>query len=196
MGLLRAGDFFYSLRFLRLLTTPWNKTNAYKEGIIDDKGKLIKKPQTSKEKSVYNTFHKLVYNLKRLLNKVPFGKSTIASYAAALFLIKENSNMSDTALSKLLAQATDIDIKKIDLNEHVENEWYLNKENGYLQESTYTLVRDIAIPSTGDVLAIKGSQVAVKEHAPINTIFGISVFEGLHIKTQQKIYITQGDIIR
>ena len=196
MGLLRAGDFFYSLRFLRLLTTPWNKTNAYKEGIIDDKGKLIKKPQTSKEKSVYNTFHKLVYNLKRLLNKVPFGKSTIASYAAALFLIKENSNMSDIALSKLLAQATDVDIKKIDLNEHVENEWYLNKENGYLQESTYTLVRDIAIPSTGDVLAIKGSQVAVKEHAPIDTIFGISVFEGLPIKTLQKIYITQGDIIR
>ena len=176
MGLLRAGDFFYSLRFLRLLTTPWNKTNAYKEGIIDDKGKLIKKPQTSKEKSVYNTFHKLVYNLKRLLNKVPFGKSTIASYAAALFLIKENSNMSDIALSKLLAQATDIDIKKIDLNEHVENKWYLTEENGHLQESTYTLVRDIAIHSTGDVLAIRGSQVEVKEHAPIDTIFGISVF--------------------
>jgi hypothetical protein len=196
MGLLRAGDFFYSLRFLRLLTTPWNKTNAYKEGIIDNKGTLIKKPETSKEKNVYNTFHKLVFNLKRLLNKVPLGRSTIASYAAALFLIKENSNMSDNALSKILTRSTDIDFNKIDLSEHIENEWYLTKENGHLQESTYTLVRDIAIPSTGDVLAMKGSQVEVKEHAPIDTIFGISVFEGLHVKTQQKIYITQGDIIR
>lgn len=196
MGLLRAGDFFYTLRFLRLLTTPWNKTNAYKEGILDDKGKLIKKPETSKEKAVYNTFHKLVYNLKRLLNKVPFGKSTLASYAAALFLIKENSNMSDIALSKLLAEVTGVDIRKTDLSEQTESTWYLTEENGHIQESTYTLVRDIAIPSTGDVLAIKGSRVVVKEHAPIDTIFGIAVFEGLHVKTRQKVYITQGDIIR
>ena len=71
MGLLKAGDLFYTLRFLRLLTTPWNKTNAYKEGIVDENGKVLKKPETSKEKAVYNTFHRLVYNLKRLLNKVP-----------------------------------------------------------------------------------------------------------------------------
>jgi hypothetical protein len=196
MGLLRAGDFFYSLRFLRLLTTPWNKTNAYKEGIIDDKGKLIKKPQTSKEKSVYNTFHKLVYNLKRLLNKIPFGKSTLASYAAALFLIKENANMSDRALSKLLSEVTDININKIDLTEETTSGWYLVEGSDHIQESRYTLVRDIAIPSTGDLLAVKGSRVAVKEHAPIDHIFGIPVFEGVHVKTQQKIYITQGDIIR
>lgn len=196
MGLLRAGDFFYSLRFLRLLTTPWNKTNAYKEGIIDENGKVIKKPETSREKEVYNTFHKLVYNLKRLLNKVPFGKSTLASYAAALYLVKENSNMSNVVMSKILTEATGVNVNKIDLCEETENLWYLNEENGHIQESTYTLVRDIAIPSTGDILALKGSRVMVKEHAPIDNIFGIAVFEGLHIKTQQKIYITQGDIIR
>ena len=196
MGLLRAGDFFYSLRFLRLLTTPWNKTNAYKEGIIDENGKVIKKPETSGEKEVYNTFHKLVYNLKRLLNKVPFGKSTLASYAAALYLVKENSNMSNVVMSKILTEATGVNVNKIDLCEETENLWYLNEENGHIQESTYTLVRDIAIPSTGDILALKGSRVMVKEHAPIDNIFGIAVFEGLHIKTQQKIYITQGDIIR
>jgi len=196
MGLLRAGDFFYSLRFLRLLTTPWNKTNAYKEGIIDENGKVIKKPETSREKEVYNTFHKLVYNLKRLLNKVPFGKSTLASYAAALYLVKENSNMSNVVMSKILTEVTGVNVNKIDLCEETENLWYLNEENGHIQESIYTLVRDIAIPSTGDILALKGSRVMVKEHAPIDDIFGIAVFEGLHIKTQQKIYITQGDIIR
>tara|TARA_B110000483_G_scaffold68275_1_gene85275 strand:- start:127 stop:714 length:588 start_codon:yes stop_codon:yes gene_type:complete len=195
MGLLRAGDFFYTLRFLRLLTTPWKKTNAYKEGIIDDNGKVIKKPETSGEKAVYNTFHRLVYNLKRLLNKLPFGKSTIASYAAALFLIKEESNMSDIAMRKVMLEVTGIDIKKTDLTEYTENQWYLTEE-GNIQESTYTLTNDIALPSTGEILALKNSKVIVKEHSPIDTVFGISVFEGIHNKTQQKIYITQGDIIR
>jgi len=195
MGLLKAGDFFYTLRFLRLLTTPWNKTNAYKEGIIDDNGKVIKKPETSKEKAVYNTFHRLVYNLKRLLNKLPFGRSTIASYAAALFLIKEESNMSDVAMRKVMLEVTGVDIKKTDLTEYTENQWYLTEE-GNIQESTYTLTNDIALPSTGEILALKNSKVVVKEHSPIDTVFGISIFEGIHSKTQQKIYITQGDIIR
>ena len=195
MGLLKAGDFFYTLRFLRLLTTPWNKTNAYKEGIIDDKGKVIKKPETSKEKAVYNTFHRLVYNLKRLLNKLPFGRSTIASYAAALFLIKEESNMSDVAMRKVMLEVTGVDIKKTDLTEYTENQWYLTDE-GNIQESVYTLTNDIALPSTGEILALKNSKIVVKEHAPIDTMFGISIFEGIHSKTQQKIYITQGDIIR
>jgi hypothetical protein len=195
MGLLKAGDFFYTLRFLRLLTTPWNKTNAFKEGIIDDKGKVIKKPETSKERAVYNTFHRLVYNLKRLLNKVPFGKSTVASYAAALFLIKEESNMSDVAMRKVMLEVTGVDIKKTDLTEYTENQWYLTDE-GNIEESTYTLTNDIALPSTGEILALKNSKVLVKEHSPIDTLFGISIFEGIHNKTQQKIYITQGDIIR
>lgn len=195
MGLLKAGDFFYTLRFLRLLTTPWNKTNAFKEGIIDDKGKVIKKPETSKEKAVYNTFHRLVYNLKRLLNKLPFGRSTIASYAAALFLIKEESKMSDVAIRKVMLEVTGVDIKKTDLTEYTENQWYLTDE-GNIQESVYTLTNDIALPSTGEILALKNSKVLVKEHSPIDTLFGISIFEGIHNKTQQKIYITQGDIIR
>lgn len=195
MGLLKAGDFFYTLRFLRLLTTPWNKTNAFKEGIIDDKGKVIKKPETSKEKAVYNTFHRLVYNLKRLLNKLPFGRSTIASYAAALFLIKEESNMSDVAIRKVMLEVSGVDIKKTDLTEYTENQWYLTDE-GNIEESTYTLTNDIALPSTGEILALKNSKVLVKEHSPIDTLFGISIFEGIHNKTQQKIYITQGDIIR
>lgn len=195
MGLLKAGDLFYTLRFLRLLTTPWNKTNAYKEGIVDENGKLLKKPETSKEKGVYNTFHRLVYNLKRLLNKVPFGKSTIASYAAALFLIKEESHMSDVAMRKVMLEVTGIDIKKTDLTEYTENQWYLTDE-GSIQEAAYTLTNDIALPSTGEILALKNSKVLVKEHSPIDTVFGISIFEGIHNKTQQKIYITQGDIIR
>ena len=72
MGILtRSADLVYTLRFLRLLTTPWEETGAYKLGIIDEDGKKIKKPTTSAEKEVYNTFHRLVFSIKRLINKIP-----------------------------------------------------------------------------------------------------------------------------
>jgi hypothetical protein len=196
MGFLSTADFFYSLRFLRLLTTPWNKTKAFELGVLDDNGVVIKKPETSEEKGSYTLFHKLVFNLKRLLNKIPLGKSTLASYAAALYLIKENTNMSDKAISKVLKNATGIDISQIDLTEHIEDKWYLVNESNCIQESSYTLLRDIALPITGAVLAKSNTSIIVKEHAPVGHIFGIAVYEATHIKTKQKIYITRGDITR
>ena len=79
MGLFtRAADTFYAFRFLRLLTTPWTKMGAYKLGLIDAQGVVLRKPESSEERSKYNVFHKLVFNVKRLLNKLPFGKTTIA----------------------------------------------------------------------------------------------------------------------
>ena len=47
MGLLlRGADTVYALRFLRLLTMPWEKTAAFKAGVIDENGNRIKKPET------------------------------------------------------------------------------------------------------------------------------------------------------
>ena len=181
MPLLKTADFFYSLRFLRLLTTPWKKTGAYKAGIIDEDGKVIKKPNSTTERSVYNTFHKLVFNLKRLLNKVPLGKSTLASYAAALFLIKENTDMSDRAIKLILSEGAGIDISATALIESTGNVWFLNKD-GSIQEDTYVLTRELAIPSTGDILALKNTRVIVESHLPVGNIFGISIFEGQYKK--------------
>ena len=49
MGFLRGPDFFYAVRFLRLLTTKWENTNAFKLGIVDKNGKKLKKPEPSEE---------------------------------------------------------------------------------------------------------------------------------------------------
>jgi len=60
MGLLsRAADFAYAIRFLKLLVTPWDKTEAFKLGIVDEKGKTIKKGKdlkTPQEKAAYTIF--------------------------------------------------------------------------------------------------------------------------------------------
>ena len=192
MGLLRGPDFFYAIRFLRLLTTKWENTNAFKLGIVDKNGKKLKNPETSEEKSAYNVFHKLVYNIKRLINKLPLGKTTLASYAAALFLIREHTGINDKRLIKVIKEATGLDLTdyKAELNE-----WYLT-EDGEIEIGKYALVRDIALPRTGELLAKKGSLVDITESAPYDSIFGHKVFKVKHIKTQQNIYITQEDITR
>ena len=43
----RAIDLFVTYRFLRLLTTPFEKTDAFKLGIIDKNGNRIKKPKST-----------------------------------------------------------------------------------------------------------------------------------------------------
>ena len=93
-GLIGGGlNLYFIYKFLRILTTPWEKSEAFKLGIVDDNGKILKKKRalkTSEEKEAYTMMHRLVWKLKRLMEKVPFGKSRLASYAAALWLIKEN----------------------------------------------------------------------------------------------------------
>ena len=48
--LTRAGDLVYTIRFLKLLTTSFDKTKAFKMGLIDAKGKKLKSPKTPEEK--------------------------------------------------------------------------------------------------------------------------------------------------
>ena len=191
MGLLtRTTDTVYAFRFLRLLTTPWTKTGAYKMGLIDANGNVIRKPETSEEKSKYNIFHKLVFNIKRMLNALPFGKTTIASYLAALYLIKEKTGLSDRALAKILREATGVDPRALPLNE---SQWYL--EEGRLRAGNYTLVHDIQLPASAETLALKHSTVVVKESCePCGKIFGAPVYRAYHPKTRQEILITQHDI--
>ena len=111
MGIIsRTGDLFYAFRFLKLLVTPFDKTKAFELGVIDKEGKVLKKGSersTPDEKSSYTVFHRLVFNLKRIMAKAPGGKSLVARYGAALFLIKEHTGMSDAKLLKTLEKALD-----------------------------------------------------------------------------------------
>lgn len=194
MGLLtRTTDTVYAFRFLRLLTTPWKKMGAYKLGIIDENGTLIRKPETSAEKSKYNIFHKLVFNIKKMLNVLPFGKTTIASYLAALYLIKEKTGLSDRALAKALKEVTGFDARSMPLEESF---WYISQGNK-LRHGSYCLVRDVPLQTSGDMLAMKKTNVSLQEDSsPVGTIFGTNVYKLVHNKTGQSVLITQHDIIQ
>lgn len=85
-------DTYFLYAFLRKLTTPFNKTKAFELGIIDEKGKVLRRRsqlRTTEERSAFTIFDTLVFNLKKLIERLPFGRTRLASYAAALWLLKE-----------------------------------------------------------------------------------------------------------
>ena len=183
----RTADLFYAFKFLKLLTKPWTETKAFELGLIDNKGKVLKKAKTSDEKSAYTVFNRLVFNVKRLL---PGNK--IASYAAALFLIKEHTGIPESKLKSILEEATGETITDTHFNE---NKWF-ETDTG-LNKGTYTLTEDTVSPITGEVIALKGTKVNVQEKTmPCSTILGKSIYKVVHIPTKQEIYVSNGDIKR
>jgi len=91
-------DLFMVYQFIRRLATPFEKWPAYKEGIIDKDGKVLIKSKdlnTKKQRAAWRIFDRMIANLKKLLAKVPGGSSKLASYAAALFLIREYKAFTD-----------------------------------------------------------------------------------------------------
>ena len=96
MGILAGiGNIYFVYQFLKKLVTPFNKTKAFEFGIVDEDGKILKRRrdlETKEEKEAYTLSDTLIWNIKKLMGKVPGGKSKIASYAAALWLIKEQQD--------------------------------------------------------------------------------------------------------
>lgn len=103
MSIVRAGDTIYAFRIVKLLVTPWDKQDAFKHGIIDKNGTLLRKANslvTPEEKAAYTYLHRMVFNLKRMLSLVPGGKSFAGAAAASLLLLKEELdevNLSDAS---------------------------------------------------------------------------------------------------
>jgi len=113
-------DIFLTYQFLKRLVQPFEKWPAYEEGIIDARGNVLKKRRdlkTKKEKDSWRLFDVMTANLKKLLEKLPGGRTKIATYAAALWLIKEHQNFNDD---------------NVHLVEYYFNHWY--KDNKVLIE--------------------------------------------------------------
>jgi hypothetical protein len=199
----RAIDLFVTYRFIKLLTTPFNKTDAYKYGIIDDKGNRIREDNstrvkveltTSTLKNSYTILHKLVFNIKKIFEKVPGLRTQVGTYAAALFLLKdtfkehvEDPDMFEKEFMKYLKE------NKIELDREISEEVIGFGE--VLPKGEYVLKNDILNKEEEELTAKKGDKVvAFDDEPPIDTILGVEIFPVVHVKTQEKIYVSLEDI--
>ena len=199
----RAIDLFVTYRFLRLLTTPFEKTDAYKFGIIHDKGNRIKKPNSSKPavelntselKNSYTILHKLVFNIKKLFAKVPGLRTKVGTYAASLFLLKdtfkehvEDPDMFEKQFMKYLKE------NDVEFDDSISEEVIGFGE--ILPKGEYVLVNDILNKEEEELSAKKGDKViAFDDEPPIDTVLGVEIFPVIHDKTKEKIYVSLEDI--
>ena len=84
-------DLFLVYQFIKRLSTPFEETKAYELGLIDEKGKRLKKASTRDEKNAMTYYDRLIFNLKRLIAKAGI-QSRFVTFAAALFLLKEEQS--------------------------------------------------------------------------------------------------------
>ena len=199
----RAIDLFVTYRFLKLLTTPFEKTDAFKLGIIDEKGNRIKKPKstqpavelaTVEQKNSYTILHKLVFNIKKIFGKVPGLRTKVGTYAAALFLLKDtfkesvdDQHMFEKEFMKYLKE------NNIEFDNEISEEVIGFGE--VLPKGEYVLSNDILNKQEEELSAKKGDKVvAYEDEAPVDTVLGVEIFPVIHIKSQEKIYVSLEDI--
>ena len=204
----RAIDLFVTYRFIKLLVTPFEKTEAFKLGIIDKDGnrvlpttppggvrKVVPEPLVStEEKNSYTILHKLVFNIKKIFGKVPGLRTKLGTYAAALFLLKDTFKES----------VDDPDMFEKEFMKYLKEEGYeiddsISEEGiGFgevLPKGEYVLVNDILNKEEEELTAKAGDKVvAFDDEAPIDTVLGVEIFPVVHMKTQEKIYVSLEDI--
>ena len=189
----RAIDLFVTYRFLKLLVTPWKKQEAYKQGIIDANGKALKKARDLETEALRESFtllHRLVFNCKRIMQKIPFVRSQLGTYAAALFLLKEHykiENLPEAEVTKYL-----LENKLIDLNNNISEE--VIGFGNMLPAGEYKL-RDQVTADDDEIDAQKGDVVsAFEDTPPSDRILGVDIFPVIHQKSNKKIYVSLEDI--
>ena len=197
----RAIDLFVTYRFLKLLTTPFEKQDAFKLGIIDEKGNRIKKPNstrpavplaTSELKNSYTILHKLVFNIKKIFAKVPGLRTKVGTYAAALFLLKDtfkesvsDPDMFEKEFMKYLKE------QGVELDNEISEEVIGFGE--ILPKGEYVLINDIL--NKQEHIILKGDKViAYADEAPVDTVLGVDIFPVVHVKTQETIFVSLEDI--
>lgn len=115
---------FTVFKFIKAMTTPFNQMDAYDLGIIDSKGKFIKKLDqltTNQERKSVDAFNRLVINFKKIIEKVPDPslKANLKRLPTAMVLLKDD-------IEKLGADGEHV---LSEIREYIKEEYDINIED-------------------------------------------------------------------
>ena len=175
----RVIDALIAYRVLKLLVTPFNRTKAFKLGIIDDKGKVLIKskdlPNSGPKREAYTLLIRFVFNLKKLLAKVGIRGPLGTSAAAAIAFFKEDNGYNP-------------EIEKVVYKHLKENGFEFQVDENYgdpLRPGTYRVNRDIT-DLEGDIVINIDEEVIFEGNT--DTIMGYDVFK------YRNVYLTTEDL--
>lgn len=89
----RSLDRVYAVRIMTILGREFPEWPAFKAGIIDALGNVIKRPKTSEEKSAYTRLDAVLRPVKVALNKFPGGVSALARAYMVKNFLYENTEL-------------------------------------------------------------------------------------------------------
>ena len=175
----RVIDALIAYRVLKLLVTPFNRSKAFKLGIIDDKGKVLIKskdlPNSGPKREAYTLLIRFVFNLKRLLSKVGIRGPLTTSAAAAIAFFKEENGQN-------------LEIEKTVYKHLRENGFEFQIDENYgepFEPGTYRVNRDIT-DLEGDVVININEEIIFEGNT--DTIMGYDVFK------YRDVYLTTEDL--
>ena len=185
-------DMLVAYKFIKILTTDFKDTDAFKMGIIDKDGNILKKRKDLRgdERTAYTIFHTLCWNLKKIMLRVPGLKSKLGSYATALFLLKEQHNGEhetggDLLVERILERLTDT-----------------NKDADVLFESTfeptmkpgvYVACQEIVTPSFETIQ--EGEIIIVgNEKLPLTEMVSIPLYTAVHLDSGEEVIVSRESV--
>jgi hypothetical protein len=191
----RAVDLLITYRIIKLLTTPFEKQEAYRLGIIDKNGKVLRKTKelkTGKERDSYTILHRFVFNLKRLINIVPGGKSKLGTYAAALgLLLKENKDINEIEIEKVLYKhLSDNDLLVLDDDIKESTGFDYLPEGRYIITDRLTDLNDNTTADVGDIV------YTTEDQKPFDNYFGVNLYNVINKDTNKQIIVSEDNVER
>ena len=191
----RAVDLLITYRIIKLLTTPFEKQEAYRLGIIDKNGKVLRKTKelkTGKERDSYTILHRFVFNLKRLINIVPGGKSKLGTYAAALgLLLKENKDINEIEIEKVLYKhLSDNDLLVLDDDIKESTGFDYLPEGRYIIIDRLTDLNDNTTADVGDIV------YTTEDQKPFDNYFGVNLYNVINKDTNKQIIVSEDNVER
>ena len=191
----RAIDLLITYRVIKMLITPFEKTDAYKYGIIDKNGKVLRKNKTltiAKEKDSYTILHRFVFNLKRIINFIPGGKSKLGTYAAALgLLLKEGKDINMVELERdLYKHLSENNLIKLDDDMKESVGFDFLPMGKYIITDQLEDLNGNATADTGDVV------YTTEDQKPFDNYFGVNLYNVINEDTKKQIIVSEDNIER
>lgn len=187
-------DMVVAYKLIKILTTDFKDTDAFKLGIVDEKGKVLKKRKDLKgeERTAYTIFHTLVWNLKKLMAKIPGLKSKLGSYAAALFLLKEAYNKEHGKDGELAVQELIEYLKQNGVEEGIDS-LFENKFNNKVSKGVYVAIQEIVTPSFNVIN--EGETILIgQDKTPFVEFANTPLYTAVHMESGEEIIVDSSSV--
>jgi hypothetical protein len=162
-------DLYLVYQFIKRLTTPFKDWPAYKLGIIDEKGIQLKKRKNLMkvaERDAFGIFDLMILKLKKLLAKLPGGQTRLATYAAALWLVKESSDIEEYGeelTEEVIESKLNHYLNYITESYNVNNKFEMMLEDGVVNSAGSGRIAGIGIGPDGEPGVSKKAQKRIQK---------------------------------